>query len=166
MLDTWWGKSYLEEPFIEKPGLWFIINIMLWALIGWLLKRVMSVLADKSQGVLTVRWRPNLQIDVQRLYVFLETKEVGEEEVGFEQSLKIRKVSWTEKRNSKRWQNFSPKLEIVFDEKFGFLLSVYVQVEKEDHKKISEEELKKLFIEELQEANVLLPVQEQKKTNK
>merc|ERR1712216_165062 len=40
--ETWWAKKYIFGPLIMQPGLWFMCNMLLWALIGFGLIRFMN----------------------------------------------------------------------------------------------------------------------------
>lgn len=71
----------------------------------------MGHLTDKSTGVLTVRFRPNVAIDLECLRNYLEGKDIGEQEVGIESKQQIKKVSWVDDDNV---SFFSPSLSSYF----------------------------------------------------
>jgi len=153
VMDTAWGKQYIHDPLIETPGVWFCINLLLWALIGWLLKIITESLTEKSSGVITVRFKPNLRIDVPALLKYLNSKNLGEEEVGIDSKQKIKKVAWVD-------EDISPgketKLEISWDAENGFLLSCFMQINRGKNSTLHGEQLEQMFLEELRKFHVLL----------
>jgi hypothetical protein len=106
-----WGNDFLKEPFIEKPGLWFALNLLLWFAVAYSLKVLMEKLTERSNSVLIVRFKANLPINLENLYKYLRTKQLKEEEVGIEQQVTIKKVSWTEE-NTTKWGDSLPNIEV------------------------------------------------------
>jgi len=127
-METTWGKTYIHDPLIETPGVWFVINLLLWAFIGWLLKVIMGHLTEKSSGVLTVRFRPNVAIELNALRNYLQGKELGEQEVGIESKQQIKKVSWADDDNIIPGKEL--KIDISWDDDHGFWLSCAIQLNK------------------------------------
>lgn len=123
------------------------------------MKKVVQKLTDRSAGVITLRFRPNVKIDVNALNRYLEQKDVGEEEIGVEHSQKIKKLSWTESGDvvTNVWRGATPKIDISYDVVYGYLLHVYIQIEKTGFsgKRLDEEELRNIFMSELEKAKVL-----------
>eukprot|EP00026_Physarum_polycephalum_P003108 Phypoly_transcript_03117.p1 GENE.Phypoly_transcript_03117~~Phypoly_transcript_03117.p1 ORF type:complete len:804 (+),score=114.88 Phypoly_transcript_03117:150-2561(+) len=126
VMETSWGKAYIHDPLIETPGVWFVINLLLWAFIGWLLKVIMGHLTEKSSGVLTVRFRPNVPIVLSALHNYLEDKDLGEQEVGIESKQQIKKVSWTDDDNIVKGKEL--KIDLCWDDDHGFWLSCAIQL--------------------------------------
>jgi len=155
ILDTWWGEQYLRQPLIEKPGLWFIINLVLWVAVALCLKLFMERLTQRSASVLVVRIKANVPVDLAKLKLFLCTKPLQEEEVGMEDKMVVRKVSWEETDESK-WNGACPTVEVSFDEKHAYLLSIFIQVDKGSATVvISEQTIKDRIWKDLREAGVL-----------
>jgi len=151
VMDTEWGKEYIHDLLIEKPGVWFIINLSLWGVIAWILKSIMAHLAAKSSGVVTVRFKPNMEINVMELRSYLGHKDVGEEEIGIENNQRIKKVSWVDEDLIIGKES---KIEISWDEEYGYLLSCCLQVNK-GKDGVNDNTLKELFLEEFKKHNIL-----------
>jgi hypothetical protein len=75
VLDTDWGKAFLL-PLIEMPGLWFVTNLVLWAVIAYFLMMFMNYLAEKATGVVTLRFTVNQEMDLRALRIYLASKKV------------------------------------------------------------------------------------------
>ena len=131
------------------------INLALWGIIGYCLTIFMSYLSEKGAGVLTIRHKANLPIHLDALRAFLATKPLAEEEVDQHLQGRVKKVSWNEPA-SPAWQSRSPKIEISYDESYGFLLNVYIQVDKSGRGPLQESALKDAFFDDLRQHKVLV----------
>eukprot|EP01117_Protostelium_nocturnum_P009319 TRINITY_DN3338_c0_g1_i1.p1 TRINITY_DN3338_c0_g1~~TRINITY_DN3338_c0_g1_i1.p1 ORF type:complete len:862 (-),score=280.18 TRINITY_DN3338_c0_g1_i1:42-2627(-) len=154
ILDTWWGTTYLKEPLIETPGIWFFINISLWFLVAFGLKVLMERLTQKSAAVLVVRIKANVPLNKENLYKFLAGKDLQEEEIGMEEKMLVKKVSWNEEDDAK-WGGSAPSIELSFDSKHSYLLSLFLQVEKVN-KNINEKNIKEIIWQDLIQNGVVL----------
>jgi len=157
VMETSWGKAYIHDPLIETPGVWFIINLFLWALIGFLLKVIMQRLTEKSNGVMTVRFRPNLEINLDSLRTYLEGKEIMEQEVGIESKQRIKKVSWVDDDNICKGKEM--KIEISWDDDHGYWLSCNIQLNKGKGPggSIGAEDVRNLMMTEFENNDILFP---------
>lgn len=144
-MDTEWGQAYLL-PLVNSPGVWFFINICFWLLIGYFLQKMMSYLAERATGVVTVRFKCNKKLIVEKLYRYLDSKHLAEEEASMPDGKTIiKKVNWVEKH---LWPGQTPKIEITYDEQNEFLLAVYIQMEKSG--RANPEKVKSQFLAELE----------------
>ncbi|PRP78265.1 hypothetical protein PROFUN_13875 [Planoprotostelium fungivorum] len=153
VLDTWWGDQYIKQPLIEKPGAWFVINLLLWFCVAYGLKHLMEALTQRSTHVLIVRVKANVPINLSCLYQYLSTKMLQEEEVGVEDKMVIKKVSWSEEDENK-WNGGTPMIELSFDEKHCYLLGFFIQVDKVN-KNVNEGTIKEKMWKELTDAGVV-----------
>jgi len=150
VLDTDWGQTFLL-PMIEFPGLWFGVNLVLWAIIAYCLMLFMNYLAEKATGVVTLRFTVNREMNLDALRRYLGSKKVQEEEISFEKDKRIKRVAW-EENCSATWFNSSPKIELCFDD--HYLLTVYVSAPKTNM--LTENNLRQAFFAELIAAGVIL----------
>eukprot|EP00004_Rigifila_ramosa_P001937 TRINITY_DN11949_c0_g1_i1.p1 TRINITY_DN11949_c0_g1~~TRINITY_DN11949_c0_g1_i1.p1 ORF type:complete len:646 (-),score=157.07 TRINITY_DN11949_c0_g1_i1:101-1819(-) len=139
--DTEWAASWIIEPLIkQRPGLWFLVNMMLWGLIALGLISLMRHLTASAHGVLTLRYKVNCQINLENLRLFLETKVIDEEDFDRADGTLIHKLSWTEREEEEEsdgagvsagvWGGSPPRVEILVDEQNSFLLRIYMHIEK------------------------------------
>jgi len=154
VMETAWGKEYIQDPFIERPGVWFVINLVLWGLIGWLLKVITMHLTEKSSGVVTVRFRPNLPINIEALHAYLNTRDLGEEEVGIDRKQKIKKVGWVDDGNI--FPAKETKLEISWDEENSFLLTCLMQINRGSDSHLHGDELERAFFREFEKQKIIV----------
>jgi len=152
--DQEWAKAAFVEPLMKQPGVWFLISIGLWVIIGTVLIKFMHYLQEQAQGVLSIRLKVNLPIDMVNLMSYLKRKNIDEEEMESDRTTATKKVAWTE-TNSRMWGGTTPRIEIMIDEKYGFLLKVFIQYEKKKGN-LREAAIRQVFYDSLRNENVLL----------
>lgn len=153
VVETWWGKKWIVDPIINKPFVWFGMNLLLWGVIAFALIRFMRYLTSRSAGVLTVRFTANSKVDMKALELYLSQKHLEEEDVDTDAKMQTRKISWQES-DVERWAGAPPKVEILYDEKHAFLLKVFMQVDK-NGPHLDKEKLRARFLDELKSARVI-----------
>lgn len=158
VVHTSWARAYIVDPFMSKPLVWFLISMIVWFGVGTAVFSVMRDLNDKTAGVITYRVKVNKAIDLNALDTYLSRKAVMSEDGNADALNAHQKVSWVE-RDPTKWEGYMPKVEMIYDVKHGFLLSVYLQVARRASKpaKLRPETLKMRFFTELQEAGVMAP---------
>lgn len=151
--DQTWAQEYIVKPLMHKPGVWFMINLGMWAAIALMLMFLMKHLTDRAVGVLSLRIRINRRIDVRALYAWLASKDVGQEDVEREGQMNRSKVEWMEQPDEAKWLASPPKIQIVFDAVHEYLLNAFIQVSKST-KHLTVEQLREEFDAELERAGV------------
>merc|ERR1719230_360682 len=91
-----WAKTYFVDPLMVQPGVWFLIAMFLWLCIAAGLIWFMHYLQDQAQGVLSLRLKVNLPIDLDQFHEFLKQKNVEDEEIECDKSTALKKIKWTE----------------------------------------------------------------------
>ncbi len=108
-----------------------------------------------------IRVKVNCTINLQALEAYLSVKPIELTDSISEPEIEIKKVIWTEKDNS-LWMGSAPKIELLYDERNFFLLSVFLQVDKK-RMKISQDSLLRMFYRELLAHSVIVEIPESKK---
>jgi len=152
--DQEWAKSMFVEPFLKQPGVWFLFSIGLWLIVGTVLIKAMHYMQEQSLGVLSMRLKVNLPIDMEKLHKYLQRKNIEEEEMESDKISATKKMAWVE-TNSKMWGGAHPRIEMLVDEKYGFLLKVFIQYEKK-RGNLREASIRQVFYDSLRNENVLL----------
>ena len=106
--NSWFVKN--RECIIKCKGVWFLLNIALWFVVAFVLKHFMEKLTSGSLSVMVVRMKLNLPVNVPQLQKWLATKPIGEEEIGIDNSITIKKVSWVD--DAQKWGGTSPTIEV------------------------------------------------------
>lgn len=148
-----WVNQYLVDPIISVPMFWFFLN-MGWLLgISLLLMRLMAFLGEQANGALTLRVKLNKKCDLEKLQKLLLTKIVEVTDAVSEPSGDLKKATWRE-LDSYKWGGTPPKIEVQWNETFGFLLGVTfsVNVRKTE---LSEEDFLPRFIADMRAAEIL-----------
>ena len=123
-----WIEMYFVRPMISIPMLWWLVN-MLWLLfVSILLMRMMKNLGAAALGALSVRFKINRKIDLEKLSTFVSTRSVNVTDTIVDASSRRRKLTWDEDADE-LWGGASPTIEIFYDCTYGFLLSVYFQID-------------------------------------
>lgn len=162
--STEWGREWIQKPLINMPGVWFLINISLWAIIGFILVRTMNYLSEASSGVIQLRMKINQRINVNNLYKYLSSKKIKEEYLDIDSTgTRIKKITWQEEDVNK-WLGCPPIVDITFDIAHSFLLAVFLEIDKKSGR-LREVELEKLFLEELKEQGVIIIEENQKSSS-
>mmetsp|Transcript_30863 Transcript_30863/g.100476 ORF Transcript_30863/g.100476 Transcript_30863/m.100476 type:complete len:994 (+) Transcript_30863:2-2983(+) len=158
VVHTAWAQDYIVGPFMNKPFVWFLISMMVWFGVGTGVFKLMRNLNDKTGGVITFRIKVNKSIDLVALDDYLTRKQVMAEDGDADTLTANQKVAWLEKDTGK-WEGYAPKIELLYDVKHGFLLSVYIQITRRASQpaRMRPETLKLRFFTELQEAGVIAP---------
>eukprot|EP01135_Chromosphaera_perkinsii_P006580 Nk52_evm5s553 gene=Nk52_evmTU5s553 len=158
-----WAQDWIVTPLMHKPGVWFLLNMILWAFIGMALIQFMKYLAQLSQGVLSVRLKANMPISVDALNEYLQSKPVSEESYELDGSFSIKKVAWEEECSSKNdiWGGACPKIEITIDEKHGFLLTCFITIDK-SATSLRKKDIESIFFKEMKEYGVMAKPQSRK----
>jgi len=148
-----WAKAYFVDPLMVQPGVWFLIAMFLWLCIAAGLIWFMHYLQDQAQGVLSLRLKINLPIDMENFHSYLKRKNVEDEGIECDQTTALKTIKWTE-TNSKMWGGTTPVIEVVIDEKYAFLLKAYIQYEKKKGN-LREKAIKTVFYDSLRNERVL-----------
>ncbi len=157
-----WLNTYITVPLIESvPFLWFGLNILFLIIFCWVLIRVMRWSEYRASGVLMIRVKVNCSINLPALDTFLATKPIELTDSISEPEIDIKKVIWAEKDHN-LWMGSAPKIELLYDERHYFLLSVFMQVDKK-RMKISQDSLLRMFYRELLAHSVIIEIPESKK---
>jgi len=147
-----WIDQYLVFYFISVPFVFWIANITWLLIVSLGLMRLMSQLAASALGMLTLRVKVNRKIDLEKLAEYLKTKAVNVTDSSVQTSSETKKLAW-EETDSKLWMKCPPSIELQIDNKYGFLLSVYFQIDSK-LTKMREVEMMEIFNSEMKKAEV------------
>ncbi|OUS48220.1 hypothetical protein BE221DRAFT_195435 [Ostreococcus tauri] len=139
VVHTEWARSYIVDPFMNKPLVWFILSLVVWAGVACVMYYLTREIDDKSAGAISYRIKVNKPLNVDALDKYLAFKSIiGEDGVADEDTTLQR---------------------LVYDIKHGFLLDVHLTISRRASApaKLRPETLKIRFFTELQEAAVLTP---------
>ncbi|KAJ1489544.1 hypothetical protein T484DRAFT_1937083 [Baffinella frigidus] len=151
----WWVEQWINEPIVARfPFLWFAINLAWLALFCFLILRLMRHLADLSTGFLTLRVKVNAKINLEKMDLFLADKPIDVTDSMEEPTVATKKVAWQEKDKMLWAGGAPPKIEVIFDVQYGFLLSVLFHLDQKKSE-LDEDGLMRIFTANLAEHGVL-----------
>jgi len=152
-----WIDDVFVNTVIRIPGLWWLLNMVWLVLVCSVLLKVMRTLSDQSIGFISLRAKIDRKVDVTKLEAFIhgdKSKKVKVLDTVHETATMCKKVQWTE-TNAAKWRDAPPDIEIVYDEKYQFLLSVFFSYDGKKNKKMSEQRMLGLFLKQLNDAGIL-----------
>ena len=149
-----WANAFIE-PMLAQPYAWFVINILAWLGLGYFVLRMVARKgADKSQ-VVDVQIRLNEELNVDLLDIYIDTKNVIQEDVVYAPTGATTKTTFLEDANKKSsWGGTCPKVTLEFDDEHGYMLSVYVHYSKSEGS-LRSKEIRERILSELMEQRVL-----------
>ncbi|XRA97769.1 WD repeat-containing protein 35 [Pycnococcus provasolii] len=150
--DIKWANDSFR-PIYNTPLAYFFLNMIWWGVIGGFIQWLMGYISDISSGVLSLRYKLNTKIDMVGLREYLASKNIEVEDIDSDKRNYIKKYTWDEAADDK-WQGTPPKIEMTIDEKYAFILSVFIQVNTKTSK-IRQREMNQLFFDELRDYDVI-----------
>jgi len=153
ILKEWWAIENLQAAIIDKPFAWFAVSLLLWGLIGYIVNYILESLAN-SENQLIVAFNVNIRVDMINLATYLHVVEVLDEEFSFEEGKHTwRRVQWYE-TNILKWEGNPPKVEMVIDWTYGWMLRCMITYNRSQGK-MNRKEIKVAFFDELKEALII-----------
>ena len=158
VVHTEWARSYIVDPFMNKPLVWFILSMCTWVGVAFGVYYLTRAIDDKSAGAISYRIKVNKPMNLDALDEYLAFKAIIGEDGVANGDTTIQRVRW-EEEDITRWEGYLPIIELVYDVKHGFLLDVHLTITRRASvpAKLRPETLKIRFFTELQEAAVLTP---------
>ena len=158
VVNTVWARDYIVNPLMNRPMMWFLISMGMWFVVGFGVLRLLKNLNDKSAGIITTRVKVNKRMDINALDDYLMGKPIISEDGDADKLTTNQKVTWVE-RHSVKWEGYEPKIEMLYDAKHAFLLSIYISITRRASQpaRLRPDTMKMRFFTELQEYGVLSP---------
>ena len=135
---------------VEIPLMWFAINGVLHPRGLIVLMRRLSYLGN---AVDAKKIRVNRRVHMDRLAAVLEAREMEAIDIGEDEKSTVKKYTWVEADDKERWKGIPPRFDMVVDERYGFILSAFLQVTKRQCK-LSADTIWNMFLEELDQNEV------------
>jgi len=129
-------EEYFQNGICDIPFLWFLLNLLIFVVLGSLLYRFMHYLQDTQAGVLTFKKQLNLKIYPKMFRLYLDSKDIDVmDQLTASRHAKgnsnIIKLQWQENHPS-QWGMYSgkqaPRIELMVDFTNCFLVEASFQV--------------------------------------
>ena len=137
----------------QTPMMLFLMNLGAWALIGGFIMWSMKHVAEKAAGVLSINYLVNTPVNFDKFLTFLQEKEVEVEDSHADKLTFLKKYSWDE-TDKVRWQGEPPRIEVLVDTRYHFLLKAFIQVST-NMSKVRQDDVRELFFGELRDKGVI-----------
>ena len=125
-----WANESVQPYLVNEPMVWFILNIIMWTLLGGGIIYLMRHLAYMNLSVETKKWLLNKPINVKRWRRFVASRNMESITCKEEKAERVTKYSWVEPANVIKWKGSSPRIEVMCDERYGYILSSSILVNK------------------------------------
>eukprot|EP00753_Platysulcus_tardus_P005798 PLAT13700.1.p1 GENE.PLAT13700.1~~PLAT13700.1.p1 ORF type:complete len:821 (-),score=427.14 PLAT13700.1:62-2524(-) len=158
VIDTTWMAPFKESMIDGSPAAWFFISLLLWVVMAYAILRFMRHSTRVSRGTIALRLTVKKPISVIHLNRFLLTKDLHEEDRVVDSYNDIIRVTWSEKKKVD-WGGTVPSVQIEYDERNAFLLSVTIHYNRRKGKKglaFNAAELEKNLFRQFDAAGVFL----------
>lgn len=122
-----WINIYVVEGIVDKPMLWFALNMMWLLLVSKGLLMLMAYLGELANGAVTLRIVFNKKIDLDKFQTFLSTKQIDVTDTVSEPTGDLKKCTYKE-TDSVLWYGEPPRIEMSWNHTYGFLLISTISV--------------------------------------
>merc|ERR1711871_1429791 len=156
-----WIEDYIVRPVISVPGLFWILNMVWLFAVSVALTKLMKHLGSLASGALTLRVKVNRKVDIEKLREWCALKRPDVTDSICEIDTKLKKMAWTE-TDSSIWEGATPDIEVLYDDKYGFLLIVFFQINSK-RTTLREKGLMRIFTEVLLKEGIFEPEDGDKK---
>ncbi len=143
----------LLQPIFDAPGIWLACSLLLWLCMGLGIFLFMRWLENLNLKAIATRLKLDIPCNRDLLKKYLQSKNLITHDSDNFTISNIIKVAW-EEEDKGHWLGNKPKIELVYDEKNGFILSALIEVVRPTNK-ISSKILQEIFLSDLKIAGVL-----------
>ena len=103
--------------------------------------------------MLSINYLVNTPVNFDKFLTFLQEKEVEVEDSHADKLTFLKKYSWDE-TDKVRWQGEPPRIEVLVDTRYHFLLKAFIQVST-NMSKVRQDDVRELFFGELRDKGVI-----------
>ena len=134
-----WANESVQPYLVNEPMVWFTLNVIMWTILGGGIIYLMRHLAYMNLSVETKKLLLNKPIHVKRWRRFVASRNMESIACKEEKAERVTKYGWIEPVNVIKWQGSSPKIEVTCDERYGYILSSVILINKRTCKLTADE---------------------------
>jgi len=134
-----WANESIQPYLVNEPMVWFTLNVIMWTILGGGIIYLMRHLAYMNLSVETKKLLLNKPIHVKRWRRFVASRNMESIACKEEKAERVTKYGWIEPVNVIKWQGSSPKIEVTCDERYGYILSSVILINKRTCKLTADE---------------------------
>jgi hypothetical protein len=117
-----------------KPGVWFLLNLIFLFIVCASLIKLMGYLASQALGMIILQVKMNRKVSLQQLNLYLQDKQIDVQDTMLYAESKTMKIVWQED-DEKLWNKSPPQIEMIYDMKFGYILTVFFTVRERERER-------------------------------
>jgi ribosomal protein L37E len=134
-----WANESIQPYLVNEPMVWFTLNVIMWTILGGGIIYLMRHLAYMNLSVETKKLLLNKPIHVKRWRRFVASRNMESIACKEEKAERVTKYGWIEPVNVIKWRGSSPKIEVTCDERYGYILSSVILINKRTCKLTADE---------------------------
>ncbi len=134
-----WANESVQPYLVNEPMVWFTLNVIMWTILGGGIIYLMRHLAYMNLSVETKKLLLNKPIHVKRWRRFVASRNMESIACKEEKAERVTKYGWIEPVNVIKWRGSSPKIEVTCDERYGYILSSVILINKRTCKLTADE---------------------------
>jgi hypothetical protein len=123
-----WAMDYIVYPIVQKPMLWFFLNLVWLFGICYGLTVIMAFLEAQTVGYVSIRIKLNKKINGSNLRKYLATKSLDVIDSIMEPGAQMKKYKWVE-ADKIFWEKAPPTVELVVDVANDYILIAYFLID-------------------------------------
>ncbi len=151
VVDTKWMTGFVDNFIKENAMVWFIVSMVIWALMAFSLDKFTQAMNWRSRGMSFVKIKVDKAIRLDKMRLLLEKKNKIVEERNYRNNNDVVKVTY-EEVDPAAWGGVCPVICLEFDQKNNFLFQVTIQYNRRRAKQdlcLSIRDLKEKVMKEL-----------------
>jgi hypothetical protein len=135
VMDSEWMQDFADPLIKNYPITWFAFNMLFWAVVAFASVRFLQYFVYAAGGMLTLRLRIMQRVKLERLNVYIATKNTTiEERLHDEHNTPVR-VSWVDMGRVREFGGVAPRITLEYDRSTAFLHSVIIEYNRRAAKK-------------------------------
>lgn len=146
-----WFSSFYNSAIVNTPMLWFLISLLVWAIVVGITYQYYSGRNYVKAGLTTIRLKMNRKVVMEKLKKFLRLKTHSYEERNYDDANDVVRITYTD-NVKKDWGGSKPTITFEYDERNCVLFSITIEYNRRMAKKalvFSADELREKIMEEL-----------------
>lgn len=129
-----WQLDMFVHSTFWKPGVWFLLNLIFLFIVCSSLIKLMGYLAGQALGMIVLQVKMNRKVSLKQLNLYLQDKQIDVQDTMLYAESKTMKICWQED-DEKLWNKSPPQIEMIYDMKFGYILTVFFTVREREIEK-------------------------------
>lgn len=135
VMDSSWMQDFADPMIKDYPITWFAFNMLFWAVVAFASVRFLQYFVYAAGGTLTLRLRIMQRVKLERLNVYIATKNTAVEDRLHDDTNTPVRVTWIDTGRVGEFGGVAPRVTLEYDRSTAFLHSVCIEYNRRAAKK-------------------------------